>query len=458
MMIRQRARLVKWLGRSFSLPWTRRARLLDGLTDTRARRGRRHAVASVLTMVLLALCMGKFSLARMEEACRDMSAVVKKMCGVVGRISDNTFGRILALVKWQELQVRLWWEVRGFRERKQLQHDCLPIPTLALDGKTVASGVRKMSRFARRQVHEDRDEKGEVTGRRTYYSLHVMRAVLTSCRQKLCVWQHPVRSRKNEVTGTKTMLRRLFKLDKGMHLFKLVTFDAGLMGYPLTRMICDAGRHWLSVLKENQPELLAAAQRWYRPMPNSIAEYTSGMVTDHKYRKVYRIWRTDHLAGWVTPQHTWSHLSQVWCVEVIRYVRGDKRRGRKSQLVEHDRTVRYCATSLPTGEFSAAQCLELVLSHWGIEDDCFNALDVMWEEDTHKHFTTGEATLNLSFLRMMAYNLLQMNRRRKEMAKTWDGKPVWQTWDDTFTRFLVAAYHYYPVRVVEEERMLPAIA
>ncbi|MBT3223166.1 MAG: ISAs1 family transposase [Proteobacteria bacterium] len=453
-MIRQRARLVKWVRRSFFLPWATGCRLFDELTDNRARRGRRHTVESVVTMVLLALCMGKFSLMRMEGACQEMGSVVRRMCGVVGRISDNTFGRILARLRWQELQLRLWWQVRAFRERKQLEHDCLPIPTLALDGKTAASGTKKMSRFAKRQVHKDKDDSGEVTETRTYYTLHLMRAVLTSCRQKLCVWQHPVRSKANEITGAKTMLRQLFKLDKGMHLFQLVTFDAMMMGYPLTLMISKAGRHWLSVLKDNQPDLLAAAQNWYRPMPDDIAEYTSGRVKEHHFRKVYRIWRTGHMAGWVTREHTWTHLQQVWCVEVIRYVRADNGRGKKAKLVEHDRTVRYCATSLPVGQFTAAQCLELVLSHWAIEDDCFNAVDVMWEEDTHKHFTTGEATLNLSFLRMMAYNLVQMKRRKKEKTKTWDGKSVWETWDTAFSLFLVTLQQYYPAQIVIQERML----
>ena len=428
--------------------------LFDGLTDSRSRRGRRHSLPSVLTMVLLALCEGKFSLQKMEDACKDMSGIVKRLCGVVGRISDNTFGRILAWVKWQEMQMRLWWQVRGFRERHQVGDDVLPIPTMALDGKTVASGDKKMSRFAQRQVHKDKDENGKVIRKRTYFKLHVVRAVLTSCRQKLCIWQHPVRSKKNEITGTKTILKRLFKLDKGKHLFQLVTFDAMCMVYSVTKMISDAGRDWLSVLKDNQPELLAAAQGWYRPTPSSIAEYASGKVKEHEYYKEYRIWRTDHLAGWVTSTHTWSQLTQVWCVEVIRYTRVGKTRGKKATFVEHERTVRYCATSLPTGKLTAAQCLQLVLSHWSIEDDCFNALDLMFEEDTHKHFTTGEATLNLSFLRMMAYNLLQMHRRRNEKKKTWDKRPVWETWDRTFKQFLVAFEECYPRPVISQEAML----
>jgi len=142
--------------------------LFDGLTDFRSRRGRRHSLQS-----------------------------------------DNTFGRILAWIKWQEMQMRLWWQVRGFRERHQLGDDILPIPTLAFDGKTAASGDKKMSRFAQRQVHKDKDDNGKVIRKRTYYKLHVLRAVLTSCRQKICVWQHPVRSKKNEITGMKTVVNHI---------------------------------------------------------------------------------------------------------------------------------------------------------------------------------------------------------------------------------------------------------
>jgi len=78
----------------------------------------------------------------------------------------------------------------------------------------------------------------------------------------------------------------------------------------------------------------------------------------------------------------------------------------------------------------------------------------MFEEDTHKHFTTGEATLNLSFLRMMAYNLLQMRRRHEEKKKTWDKRSVWETWDRTFKQFLVAFEQHYSRTIISQEAML----
>jgi hypothetical protein len=124
--------------------------------------------------------------------------------------------------------------------------------------------------------------------------------------------------------------------------------------------------------------------------------------------------------------------------------------------VEHDRTVGYFATNLDSASYplSAEQCLHLVLSHWSIEDDCFNALDVQWKEDTHSYSTTGEATLNRTFLLMMAYNACQLVRKDKDPKKRWDGKEVWETWKDTFKTILLALKAYYPPLIARSERML----
>ena len=451
-MIRKRARLCKWLVRSLVLPWDKGKRLFDGISDWRKCKGRRFSVSQVLTEALVGLVMGKFSLQAIEEAGSKVGCVVRQMFGLVKWASDNTVGRVVARVNWKELRERLWMQVRGFRERKQVEHDALPIGALAIDGKTVAVSRQRMSQFAQASEHKAKTKEGKVK-KWTSYKLHMLRCVVTSFRQRLCVWQEPVGPGENEITAAKRTLKELFKKDKGKFLFELVTFDAMLMVYSITKMISEAGRHWLSVLKENQPELLQAAQNWFRPGPGDRPEWKIGPIKDHEFYKEYRIWRTSSLARWVT-SHDWNHLKQVWCVEVIRYVRVGRGRGKKAELVVHDRTVRYYATSLPEERFTAAQCLELVRSHWNIEDDVFNALDCVFEEDTRKPFTTGEGTLNMSTLRLMAYNLLQMIRRRKQKNHTWDKRQVWESWKNTIDSVCHALCQFYPWSVVRGEKML----
>jgi hypothetical protein len=443
------------LARSLRLPWDKATTLFGGIPYWRNARGKRWSIDAVLTLAFLAMCTCLQSFRRMEKMSHDLQSVVQKMFGVSGGVSDNTFGRVLARVKWKEIQKRLWWQVRAMRGRHQLVHDLLPLKTAALDGKMTASGKKRMSRFAQRSVHRVTDPEGkEHTEVR--YKLHQLRLVATSVRQKVCFWQHPVGSKKNEQSGARLMLKRIFKLDKAGEMFQLLTFDAMFLFYDLTKMIDDDGRYFLGRIKDNQPDLLAEAQKWLQPDTDSTPEYESPLTKDHEYWKRYRFWRTDALADCVTSSHTWKTIQESWCVEVVRYTRMGNGRGCDVELVEYDRNVGYFATNLNSASYplSAAQALELVLSHWSIEDDCFNSLDIQWKEDTHAYATTGEATLNRSILLMMAYNACQMMRRKKEKSKRWDGKSVWRTWDETFREVDRALTTFYPKTIVQTEKML----
>ena len=68
--------------------------------------------------------------------------------------------------------------------------------------------------------------------------------------------------------------------------------------------------------------------------------------------------------------------------------------------------------------------------HWGIENDCFWTLDVQWHEDALPWCTQGRAVEVLSWLRLMAYNLLQQARRRhlrrRDAAGRREAAPAWR--------------------------------
>jgi len=455
-MVRKKARLCKWLVRSLCLPWDKETGLFGGLADWRKARGKRWSLELVLDQAFLAMCTCVLSFRKMEEASKKLGGVVRTMLGLTTWVSDNTFERVLAGLRWQDLQMRLWWQVRAMRERHQLEHDRLPLKTAALDGKTSASGKRRMSWFSQKSNHEVKDKAGTVLRTEVRYKLHLLRLVSTSVQQKLCIWQHPVRSKNNEQSGARTLLKEVFRLDKAGEMFQLLTFDAMFLFYDLTEMIHNDGRYFLGRIKDNQPGLVEEVERLLCPRLGSIPEYESGLVKDHKFWKRYRFWRTSDLAGCVTSKHTWNTIKEGWCVEVIRYTRTGKGRRTKATLVEYERKVGYFATNLESQTFSltAAQCLDLVLSHWSIENDCFNALDVQWHEDTHAYAITGEATLNRSFLLMMAYNACQMVRRKGRPNKRWDGKDVWPRWDTTYGEIRAALTGYYPRNVVLSEHML----
>lgn len=128
------------------------------------------------------------------------------------------------------------------------------------------------------------------------------------------------------------------------------------------------------------------------------------------------MFRTTELAGY----HGWTHLRQAWRIQqVVRYPDG-------TELREE----RYFLTNLPAGRLTPAQVLRVVRAHWGIENDCFWSLDTQWREDAVPWCSRGRAVETLSWLRLMAYNLLQLARRRHLRPRGPDGQraapPPWR--------------------------------
>jgi predicted transposase YbfD/YdcC len=100
--------------------------------------------------------------------------------------------------------------------------------------------------------------------------------------------------------------------------------------------------------------------------------------------------------------HGWTHLKQVWLVE-------------KYSSNDHGKTdieQRFFLTNLHPGRLTHAQVLTLVRLHWGVENDAFWSLDMQWREDSVPWCSSGNAVEILSLMRLMAYNLVQLARKR----------------------------------------------
>ena len=73
---------------------------------------------------------------------------------------------------------------------------------------------------------------------------------------------------------------------------------------------------------------------------------------------------------------------------------------------------RYFITSLPWDRLSGDEILRLVRLHWGVENGCHWTMDVVLGEDDHPWCTQGRALRMLSWLRLLAYNVLRLLRDR----------------------------------------------
>jgi hypothetical protein len=90
---------------------------------------------------------------------------------------------------------------------------------------------------------------------------------------------------------------------------------------------------------------------------------------------------------------------------------------------------RFFLTSLHRGRLTPSQILRVVRGHWGVET-CFWPLDVQWREDDLPWCGSGPGVEVLGLPRLMAYNLLQLARRRHLRERRADGRlaaaPAWR--------------------------------
>jgi hypothetical protein len=256
-------------------------------------------------------------------------------------------------------------------------------------------------------------QKGHRQDGSPYWLSRMLRAVLTSSAAKPCLDQVPIGAKTNEVAAFGDFFDDLLAAYDA--LFEIVTGDAGLTSKANADRVHAAQKAYVLALKDNQPELLAEARRLLLPRigqpPNAQTEEI------YQGKKVQRrLYRTAEMAGY----HDWEHLQQVWLVEQTTTAPDGK------TTVEQ----RFFLTNLRSGRLSTAQILTVVRGHWGIENDCFWTLDTQWREDFVPWCASGKAVETVSWLRLMAYNLLQLARQRNLRPRRYDGTleppPAWR--------------------------------
>lgn len=208
------------------------------------------------------------------------------------------------------------------------------------------------------------------------------------------------------------------QVERNGALFEIVTMDAGMTSLGNATQVQAAVKGYVMALKDNQPELLAEAQRLL--LPQTLQEPLAQTDWERAQGKWHRrrLYRTLEMAGY----GDWTHLRQVWLVR--QETRSDDEN--KPVLIED----RYFLTNLTTGRLKPWQILTVIRGHWGIENDCFWSLDMQLHEDAAPWCTQGRALEVLGLLRLMAYNLLQLARKRhlrpRDSAGGVAAPPAWR--------------------------------
>lgn len=182
-------------------------------------------------------------------------------------------------------------------------------------------------------------------------------------------------------------------------LFEVVSYDAGACSLENARAVVGHKLHYLFGLKGSQPTLRAEAESWLGALPPEKAEAKTEDIVGGQ-AVVRRLFRTTQMAGYLD----WEHLQTVVRVsaEKVDYKNGNK-------VLE--REDRYYISSLPSEQLSAEQWLLLIRRHWGVENNCHNTWDTVFEEDDRpwieKH---PQGMVVVQLLRRIAYNMLALFR------------------------------------------------
>lgn len=336
--------------------------------DPRRDQGRRHPLAFVLSLAACAVLAGAKSLAAIAEWAADAPPHILARLGGPCREPDRgpvapaeaTVRRVLQRIDGDALDTAVGtWLAERERAAGQAENDSdRPLPSLAVDGKT----VRGARRTDGTQVH--------------------LLAAMTGT--GLVTAQREVDGKTNEITVFQPLLAPL-----DLH-GTVVTFDALHSQTAHARFLVeDKHAHYIALIKGNQPTL----HRWLKALPwREVPLLDKTRATAHGRDEIRRI-KAAAVAGIAFPH-------AVQAVQIVR-----RRRIVTTGKVTLERV--YGVTDLTAEQANATEIARRVRDHWGIENKIHHIRDTTYAEDASR-IRTGTAPRAMASLRNLAIGALRL--------------------------------------------------
>ena len=326
--------------------------LLKTVPDPRARRGRRHNLASVLAVGLAAVIGGARSFVAIGEWAAHQPIETLRILGVTGAAvpDESTIRRVFARLDSDLLDqlvgALMWTRTHTVGTRR----------VIALDGKTVR-GARSKTTTAPHLVAALDQRTGAVIG------------------------QLAVTAKSNEIPAVQELLK-LFDLT-GV----VVTVDAMHTQTDTAEQITTAGGDYVFTIKGNQPNLFRACKNLpWKDIP-------SHTTTSREHgRRATRTIKVATAPSWV---------EFTGATQIAQLRRTVTRNGKKA--VE----VVYLITSADHHQAPPATLAAWVRGHWGIENRLHWVRDVTYDED-RSQVRTGNSPQVMATLRNTAISLLRL--------------------------------------------------
>jgi len=404
----------------------------DDVPDPRDPRGVRWSLGVELRAAWLGLLAGVSTIRQVESMTEDLGTA-RRRDGRLDRLPDSTLEYVLPGIEWRALRGKLIEQVHDMQRSKALDPIGLPIGVMAIDGKTLGSYDSDLGGLAQKNTRENGSP---------YWLMRVLRAVLVTAPSKPCIDQQPVAAKTNDMGAFADFFAEMMAAYGHSTMFEVISMDAGFCSLDNATLVHEAQRAYFMGLKNNQPELHAEARRQLEPTVDPatklyrVAPEAQTPWERHKGMRIRRqLWRTRDMVGC----NGWTHLRQV---VLVRQSTEDPS-GVKAPVIED----RYFVTNLVPGRLGGEQLLTLVRMHWGIENNCFGALDVQWLEDRRLCCRQGNAPLVLGLLRVMAYNVLGWLRGRHLRSNA----NRTMTWRELFDRVRMALVLWLDAEIVTQE-------
>ena len=364
------------------------------LSDGRKRRGRRYALALILTLSVLAKLAGEDEPEGMADWVKLRGAQLRQALGLSYDKLPHavTYRRVLG----NAVNIEEFERVMGqFFERCGGQ-----TKQLAMDGKSMRGTIAN----------------GQQRG---VYLL----AVYDPCKG-VVLNQVNIEEKTNEIGTAPAVLKAL-----DLH-GKVVTGDALFTQRELSKHIVEAGGHYLWLVKDNQPTLRADIERLFGPehVPLGSAPLHTDFQSTTAIRKEHGRLQSHTLttSALLNPTSDWPYLAQVFqLVRDVRYLKNGK--------TTHE--ILYGITSLPKHDTAAQQLLTLRREHWRIENRLHYCRDVIFHEDACR-LAIGHAAHAIAILNNLVLGLLRL----RGFPSIVSARRHFDAWPDLAIAFVLNAF------------------
>ena len=348
------------------------------LEDPRSEINRKHPLASVVVIALIAVLAGSSgptAIAQWAKLKKELLASVLPLPH--GVPAKDVFRRVLMVLRPEVFQSCFAAWMRSLRDNAVAETG-VDRPTLAVDGKTL------------RRSHDRQSGLGALHSVTVWASEYGLSLGQVACDEK-----------SNEITAIPELLR-LVDVAGGV-----VTIDAMGCQKEIAGAVIAAKADYVLALKDNQPTLHQAVvshvlDRWEVDFAGDLVGQCQTEETNRgrqESRTYIQLEAPESLPGF----KSWQGLKSIG-VAISHVVRDGK-------TVEE---VRYFISSLAV-EPDAKAFAHAVRTHWGVENGCHWTLDVTFREDESR-IRTKHLRENMAWLNRFCLSLLKQHPGRQSVA------------------------------------------